>query len=638
MVRWFALAAVIVAFGAVPASANAAAALRVKTGYLHIGQPSDADSENDGTTTYQELDAVEYRVTITNRATHGADSAAANLRLRVTYSDYLFAFRPLNGNVAVVGGGGVGVGTCSTVASEDDFDTMELVCDLTGTLAVDAEVTLSIPLELRQADWQALEDEVGPVSVGFSARASNSPTTDVFTETTSVADLPDFACTGGSDEFSGDWYSFQTLPRSLADVNLQGHTVLPISCTYATDDELDVSVIGDPSNMTLTADPAGPEPASARWSPPGQPLTQGIGALYQFRLVADNGMTLTAAAQFVALENVDVSTLVSGPVLQSVSSEGTEAVYTAVVTNRGPQPAMSSSVNWTVGSTAVIGAATDAGARTTCDTERETAVVYVDCYEGGPIPVGGSRTFTLTVRLIPGQRNLTVPSSLTVKAYGSGGGATYYVEDFDWSNNESQFVSQLVAAPTPTCAPGQTGTFPECVTPPLQACPRGQIGDLPVCTPKPGTPGSDGIVGLAGRDLIRAGSGNDTVRGENGNDELHGDVGDDKLFGGLGIDKLFGGSGRDVLDGGPGNDLLHGNADNDRLIGGPGNDVLSGDIGNDKISCGTGTDKALGGTGFDAIDCRDGRGGDTINGGRGRDSCIGDKRDKFIACEKIVRK
>ena len=47
------------------------------------------------------------------------------------------------------------------------------------------------------------------------------------------------------------------------------------------------------------------------------------------------------------------------------------------------------------------------------------------------------------------------------------------------------------------------------------------------------------------------------------------------------------------------------------------------------------TDNLYGGPGNDTLDARDGDGDDTLNGGKGTDSCFGDAGDTFSGCEFI---
>ena len=103
-----------------------------------------------------------------------------------------------------------------------------------------------------------------------------------------------------------------------------------------------------------------------------------------------------------------------------------------------------------------------------------------------------------------------------------------------------------------------------------------------------------------------------------GNDVLRGAGGNDTLRGGLGLDQLFGDAGADWAYGEAGNDTAHGGLGNDTLLGGPGWDKLFGDAGNDRLD---GNDRAR---------------GDVLNGGAGTDTCIYDRGDVLVGCERRV--
>ena len=133
-------------------------------------------------------------------------------------------------------------------------------------------------------------------------------------------------------------------------------------------------------------------------------------------------------------------------------------------------------------------------------------------------------------------------------------------------------------------------------------------------TSNPNPPGgtTDPTKGTAGPDVFRGTSGADTFNGGAGNDRIAGGRGNDRLFGATGADTLNGGAGNDILDGGAGNDIL---------VGGPGRDVLRG------------------GAGADTINAQDGRRGDTVRCGPGRDTVQADKADTVAKdCERVRRR
>ena len=89
------------------------------------------------------------------------------------------------------------------------------------------------------------------------------------------------------------------------------------------------------------------------------------------------------------------------------------------------------------------------------------------------------------------------------------------------------------------------------------------------------TVGPDGILGLAGNDILQGGGFGDALCGGSGNDTLSGQADDDVLAGGAGNDTLLGGTGDDTLLGGAGNDTLNGGQDRDHCTGGAGTDTAT---------------------------------------------------------------
>ena len=92
--------------------------------------------------------------------------------------------------------------------------------------------------------------------------------------------------------------------------------------------------------------------------------------------------------------------------------------------------------------------------------------------------------------------------------------------------------------------------------------------------------------------------------------------GRDRFGGGGGSNGILGGKGRDRLVGGPALDNLFGGPGPDRLIGRDGKDFLAGDRGNDSLFAGPGLP-------------------DLMLGGKGRDRCVGQGRDRVGGCEKV---
>lgn len=81
----------------------------------------------------------------------------------------------------------------------------------------------------------------------------------------------------------------------------------------------------------------------------------------------------------------------------------------------------------------------------------------------------------------------------------------------------------------------------------------------------PTDPGTGGMTGTSGRDVLNGTSGADVMNGLAGNDKLNGYAGKDALSGGGGSDTLDGGNGADMLHGGTGKDILIGGGGADRF-------------------------------------------------------------------------
>ena len=95
---------------------------------------------------------------------------------------------------------------------------------------------------------------------------------------------------------------------------------------------------------------------------------------------------------------------------------------------------------------------------------------------------------------------------------------------------------------------------------------------------------------------------------------------------------LVGSMGPDTLNGTPGADVICALGGDDRVNGMGGSDSLYGQAGNDTLTDTSGTDKLLGGPGNDSMNTQDGSGGDTVNGGRGTNTCTTDALDNRKNC------
>ena len=102
-----------------------------------------------------------------------------------------------------------------------------------------------------------------------------------------------------------------------------------------------------------------------------------------------------------------------------------------------------------------------------------------------------------------------------------------------------------------------------------------------------GTPESDDLMGTPGDDEIRARGGSDLLRGRGGNDTLFGGRGPDREYGGTGDDFVLDRAGVDSLFGRAGDDQLNARdfSPNDLLSGGRGADTCRGDRGDIRRRC-----------------------------------------------------
>jgi Ca2+-binding RTX toxin-like protein len=233
-------------------------------------------------------------------------------------------------------------------------------------------------------------------------------------------------------------------------------------------------------------------------------------------------------------------------------------------------------------------------------------------------------------------------------------------------------------------------------TPSLPACTiTGTSGD-DVLT---GTPGPDVICGLDGNDRLYGDGGSDVLIGGFGDDQLFGGAGRDVLVGDAGNDFLEGDGGADTMYGGPDDDTFHatrggsaaravadgpdvmvggdgidtadysrrllpvtvtldGNAndgqpgeddqvgvfqdqqvtapDVEAVNGGSAGDTITGSSADNVLVGYGGHDTIRGLGGDDTIDVLDNAAGDTANGGRGQDTCVGDTGDTVTACETLL--
>lgn len=113
-------------------------------------------------------------------------------------------------------------------------------------------------------------------------------------------------------------------------------------------------------------------------------------------------------------------------------------------------------------------------------------------------------------------------------------------------------------------------------------------------------------------------AGNDTMTGRPASDVLCGFLGDDSIKGGRGNDVVYGDMCGDQRTPADGNDRLFGGAGKDKLYGSGGRNTYSGGSGNDRINSRNGISE-------------------TVNCGRGRDTAIGDRGDRYRGCERVKK-
>ncbi|MBB3992546.1 Ca2+-binding RTX toxin-like protein [Sulfitobacter undariae] len=161
---------------------------------------------------------------------------------------------------------------------------------------------------------------------------------------------------------------------------------------------------------------------------------------------------------------------------------------------------------------------------------------------------------------------------------------------------------------------------------------------------------SDGYIGTDASELLRvdeeggdvnAGRGADTIYGSDQDDILRGGRGDDSILSGAGDDSVAGGTGNDFITMGDGDDVSplaysHGaeanaNAGDDTISGGSGDDVIVDRQGSNKLNGGLHHDhlEALDGPTEDLSGNNPVQIGtvDTLNGGYGNDTLVGDAGD-----------
>ncbi|MCW2923168.1 MAG: hypothetical protein JWM98_572 [Thermoleophilia bacterium] len=599
------------------------------TGQASIGisggyADGDADGEQGGAA-YREDQTVPFLVDVANAA---GGAAAQNVTLR--YSFYT------NDSEATAEFGTVAVDNVALGAGACTSDESSISCNI-GDVAAGSTVTVRVPVA-----FSGLGEEDSAIQSNFSIETLTddaSVADNEVDEETSIEAFHSPVCLQ---------YATDTSTTFTAVAAAGGKVTTGLPCND--DGAITYSQVSAVQHLTLS----GQNGTALTFTVDPATLNARVGfqEAVTVRATDNDGLT-TDIVIYVTINSVsDLSiTSITGPATLATPTSGASATYTAALTNLSGDATGKAIVYWQFPrGTKVVSATNAAGAAVTCPNFQQSggpdSPVYAGCPVGTVPAAGSSTTSTITVSFVPGSGAITTPpSTQTIRADAGFSFPDTFATDPNVENNPRTFVTSLTVPTTTTCATGQTGTPPNCLT-------TGTAGNDVVN----GTTGDDRWDGGAGNDVFRGGEGNDVGIGGLGNDKLFGGLGNDLLNGGAGVDSLFGesgndkllaGAGNDLADGGSGNDVITGDAGNDRLFGGLGNDRESGGVGNDAVYgqagtdllyCNSGKDLADGGAGNDGVNCADGTGGDKVYGGLGRDFCIGDPGDIFVGCETRIIK
>jgi len=620
------------------------------------GEYRDFDGESTGVK-YGAGDVMTYRFLLQN-PTHLTDPTGVAHGVEVRFeiptdaaNDYEMAFQP--GDVTVTGG--LSSPSCTMTFDGGDFQNWS--CSFTGAVAVNGSATITLPVRFIDAI-----DE----SRGFNFLTANStidgldqPEELTFASADSCQ-LPRFFGSnspGGAPHELVRYQMHGTASITAIESGAPIRYVLP--CVEPDAPQTSYNPTTGAWNPTDGYDNSnhtgifrGPANASYAWLN-NEAVAPGPGNAYAFTWegtgltgVAPDDVLDTAAIAAPPLaggnhyrvmfhvraeQQANLGATLTGPASLAVAAGGTNATYTATVTNAGPDSATSSRVKVQLPAGATYVSSSGGTGSDACSVAGQLVTCTI-----ANLANGASRQFAIVAKYQPGAA-LTLPSTANVTATAEllGAGA----KDPASSNNSATAATSLTASAV--CSAGQTGTPPNCVTPPAATCPEGTAGTPPKCD-KParitGGAANQTFTGGAANDVFRGGKGSETFYSSGGNDRASGGAGNDRLYGSWGNDTFSGGTGNDRIYGGAGNDKLRGDAGNDVVDGGKGIDDTRGGSGNDRVTCGAGgRETAHGDAGNDVVACIDGLGGDTVNGGAGDDVCFGDVGDRFIGCESIVR-
>jgi hypothetical protein len=583
-----------------------------------VGDFRDADGESTGTT-YGDEDTVPYRLLLTND--DSVTSGAAN-GVEVSFDiDTSYMELDAAGDSAT-GGLGASASTCDDGGSGGAFWT----CTFSGAVPAGASATVTFPVTYHEAFGDSIDFDLQTANDNESSATDLSEYTRLEADT---CDLPRYFGPANADYVV-------TTNGSFADADANGAVHVPISCDVA-DHIHFISTFGiwDPvgesyntashTGTAVDATPVGGGAPAFDWTPPGAaPFTLPVHDTYQAGVLdAGGGLLASVLVNVGIVETSDLSVAVSGPTTLVVDAGGTNATYSATVTNHGPDTANGAVVKVPVGSDATPVSISSSDASDACTLASGVYSCALD-----PIASNGTRTITFTRSYKPGVLGLALPKAVTVNAsVAVATGASDPVS----ANDAASAVTALTAPTTttttttkdPSCATGEIGTPPNCIAP------RILVGGT-LNRRFTGTRAGDHFTGGRGNETFNAFGGADVGSGGRGNDRLNGFGGDDTLRGGLGNDRIYGG---------PGDDVLRGDAGSDFILGGAGIDDSRGGAGADSVLCGSGAgERVYGDAGTDFLSCRDHRGGDTLDGGAGRfDVCVGDVGDHFRRCEVVLR-
>jgi dipeptidyl aminopeptidase/acylaminoacyl peptidase len=159
---------------------------------------------------------------------------------------------------------------------------------------------------------------------------------------------------------------------------------------------------------------------------------------------------------------------------------------------------------------------------------------------------------------------------------------------------------------------------------------------VPVCTARVNLD-NDPLVGTTSDDVLCGNSRNNTINGAGGNDIIIAGDGNDRLTGALGNDTINGGPGKDTaLYSGSTRVVANLTTEFARDVGMDvllGIENLRGSNAKDTLTGSASTANVLNGLGGnDVLNVKDGRSGDTANGGTGTDTCRRDTGDAQTSC------